>query len=124
MHSIFDVKHHTRRYPTTELKEHTGPEPGAWAVMTTTLESGEQIYAYSHRRGPEVPPLSRLLTDCTCCCYMCQMCLPSRCARCARCALILSTHYSLLTTATCRCIPTSPPAAAHWPASIRSTKKM
>jgi hypothetical protein len=70
MHSVFDVKHHTRRYPTTELKDHTGPEPGAWAVLSTRLESGQPIYAYSHRRGPEVQPLSRPLIDYMCCCYI------------------------------------------------------
>ena len=32
MHSLFDIKHHTRRYPYQEMKDHTGSEPGAWAV--------------------------------------------------------------------------------------------
>lgn len=54
LHSIGDIKMHNKRYPSTQLKEYTGPNPGDWAVMTTTLESGHNIYAYSHRRGPEV----------------------------------------------------------------------
>ena len=49
-----DVKTHTKRYPTAALKGATGTRNGDWAVMTTTLDSGANIYAISHRRGGEV----------------------------------------------------------------------
>ena len=54
------VKTSTRRYPMLAISEATDSEPGAWAVMTTTLtgKDGQQqpVYAYTHRRGGEVRP--------------------------------------------------------------------
>ena len=49
-----DVKTKTARYPTKELTELVGPNPGDWAVMTTKVAGGHKVYAIGHRRGGSV----------------------------------------------------------------------
>ena len=49
-----DVKTHTARYPTEELISRVGPNSGDWAVMTTTVAGGHNIFAVGHRRGGTV----------------------------------------------------------------------
>ena len=55
---VGDVKTATRRFCGGALEEATGPESGAWATFTSTLELGGDktvpIFSVSHRRGETV----------------------------------------------------------------------
>ena len=51
IHSTFDVKTNSARYPIKYIMENCGQESGAWIVLKSTDVNGEPMFALGHRRG-------------------------------------------------------------------------